>query len=204
MAYLKMAVFASHGGSNLQAILDACKTGKIRGKVALVISNNSKSYALERAKKEGIPHYHISHLKYPSQAQLDEAILEILAKYFIDLIVLAGYMKKLGADLLASYKGKILNIHPALLPKYGGQGMYGQAIHKAVLEAGDEKTGVTIHLVDADYDTGPIVRQEELAVLPGDTLEGLTARVLLLEHQLYVETLRLISIGEIDLEEISK
>ncbi len=200
MNYLKMAVFASHGGSNLQAIIDACRENKINGEVAVVISNNSQSFALQRAKNYGIANYHISSFKYPDPFMLDEAILKILNEHSVNLIVLAGYMKKMGNRILQGYKGRILNIHPALLPKYGGKGMFGLAVHEAVLSSGDKKTGATVHLVEEDYDTGPIVNQREVAVEADDTVQSLADRVLIQEHLLYVDTLMKISRGIIDLD----
>jgi phosphoribosylglycinamide formyltransferase-1 len=166
-----------------------------------VISNNSASGALERAKREGIPGYHLSSKPHPDPAQLDAAILDALLRHEVELVVLAGYMKKLGPRTLAHYGGRILNIHPALLPKFGGQGMYGARVHQAVLAAGERESGVTIHLVDADYDTGPIVAQRRVAVQPGDTVESLASRVLEQEHGLLVETIGKIASGEITLQQ---
>lgn len=200
MNYLKMAVFASHGGSNLQAIIDACREDKIYGEVAVVISNNSRSFALQRAKNFNIVNHHMSSLKYPDPVLLDEAILAVLTEHAVNLIVLAGYMKKMGRQVLQNYKGRILNIHPALLPKYGGRGMFGLAVHEAVLSSGDKKTGATVHLVEEDYDTGPIVSQWEVAVEEDDTVQRLADRVLVQEHLLYVDTLMKISRGLIDLD----
>jgi phosphoribosylglycinamide formyltransferase-1 len=117
----------------------------------------------------------------------------------VDTVILAGYMKKLGPATLGAYRGRILNIHPALLPKHGGQGMYGRRVHEAVLAAGETVTGVTVHVVDEQYDHGPILAQREVTVLPGDTVDSLAARVLAQEHRLYAETLQQISDGRIPL-----
>ena len=183
----------------MQAIIDACKDGRLQAEPAVVISNNSDSTSLERARREDIPSYHLSATTHPDPAQLDAAILRTLEKHEVDLVILAGYMKLLGPQTLAHYRGRILNIHPALLPKFGGKGLYGRRVHEAVLAAGETVTGVTIHLVDERYDRGPIVAQSEVPVMEGDTPDSLAARVLEREHQLFAETLQKIVRGEIDL-----
>jgi phosphoribosylglycinamide formyltransferase-1 len=199
MEALRIGFLSSHGGSNMQAIIDACNSGQLDAVPALVISNNSKSTAMERAHTEGIPCFHLSSVAYPDQVVLDRAMLELLESHRVNLIVLAGYMKKLGPVTLSKYKGRILNIPPSLLPKHGGMGMYGDRVHEAVLEAKDEVTGVTIHLVDENYDTGRIIAQTEVLVQEGDTVESLGKRVLRREHEFYVETLIMIRSGEITL-----
>ena len=184
----------------MQAIIDACKEKRLDAEPSVVISNNSDSTSLERARREGIPAYHLSGATHPEPAQLDAAILNALQKHKVDLAILAGYMKLLGPQTLAQYRGRILNIHPALLPKFGGKGLYGRLVHEAVLAAGEKVTGVTIHLVDENYDRGPIVAQCEVPVLQGDTPDSLAARVLVHEHQFFTETLQKIVQGEIALE----
>ncbi len=196
MATLQLGFLASHGGSNMQAIIDACKAGRLDAKPRVVISNNSEAMALQRARAEGIPHYHISALTHPGPRE-DKEMLRVLRMHGVDTVILAGYMKILGPVTLRAYAGRILNIHPALLPKFGGKGMYGKRVHEAVLAAGEKVTGVTIHLVDEHYDAGPIVNQRQVPVLEGDTAETLAARVLVQEHRLYVETLQKICRGEI-------
>ncbi len=197
MPTLHLGFLASHGGSNMQAIINACKEGRLDARPCVVISNNSESMVLQRAKNEGIPAYHLSSQTHPDPAVLDRAILEVLRRRGVDTVILAGYMKKLGPHTLRAYRGRILNIHPALLPKFGGQGMYGKRVHEAVLAAGEKVTGVTIHIVDEHYDAGPIINQCEVPVLEGDSAETLAERVLTHEHRLYVETLQKISRGEI-------
>jgi phosphoribosylglycinamide formyltransferase-1 len=199
MPTLQLGFLASHGGSNMQAILDACKTGRLNASPCVVISNNSESMALQRAKNEGIPHYHISSVTHPGLRE-DQEILQVLRRHSVDTVVLAGYMKMLGPATLRAYRGRILNIHPALLPKYGGKGMYGKRVHEAVLAAGETLTGVSIHVVDERYDTGPIVSQCRVPVHEGDTVDSLAERVLKHEHILYVETLQKIAEGKIILE----
>ncbi len=196
---MNIGFLASHGGSNMQAIIDACKSGKLKATPAVVISNNVDSTALARARTEGIPHYYMSGKTHPGPGELDEAILHIFLSHAIDIIVLAGYMKKLGPKTLSHFQGRILNIHPALLPKFGGEGMYGMNVHKAVIAAGEKESGVTIHLVDEQYDTGAIIAQIKVPVLTDDTPETLAARVLEQEHLLYPETLRRIVTGELHL-----
>ncbi|MBL7170513.1 MAG: phosphoribosylglycinamide formyltransferase [Candidatus Omnitrophica bacterium] len=190
---LKLGFFASHGGSNMQAIIDACKDGRLNAKPCVVITNNSDSTALERAKEEGIPGYHLSSKTHPDVTELDRIIFDVLEKYGVNLVILAGYMKKLGSKTLKTYKGRILNIHPALLPKFGGKGLYGRHVHEAVLAAGEKVTGVTIHIVDEEYDKGPIINQCEVPVYENDTVDTLSKRVLRREHEFFVETLQKIS-----------
>jgi phosphoribosylglycinamide formyltransferase-1 len=201
---------ASHTGSNMQAIIDACKNGSLNAFPCVVISNNSDSIALEKAKTEGIPYYHLSLGNRPNFDDLDKEILNALTKHDVNLVILAGYMKKLGQRVLNYYTSRILNIHPALLPKYGGKGtiiigiavmivtaMYGINVHKAVLEAKEKETGVTIHLVDNEYDTGRIINQCRVPVLENDTPETLSSRVLEKEHLFFIETLQKIVSGTI-------
>jgi len=191
----KIAVFASGGGSDLQAIIDGCKAGKINAEVCAVISNNSQSMALQRAKNEGIPAFHLSAKTVPDPQALEQAMLDTLLAHETDIIFLAGYMKKIGASILQTYKNRIYNIHPSLLPKYGGKGMFGMNVHAAVIEAGETETGITIHRVDSGYDTGEIIAQCTVPVEKGDTPETLAARVLAREHTFLVETLDGIILG---------
>lgn len=197
MTPLHIGIIASHGGSNLQAILDATKTGELHAIPSVVISNNGDSLVLARARKENIPNYHLSAKTHPEATALDEAILQALLVHQVDVVVLAGYMKKLGSKTLHHFAGRILNIHPALLPKYGGQGMYGRHVHEAVLATGERVTGVSIHLVSDEYDSGPIIAQCEVPVYAGDTVETLSERVLQCEHSFYVATLQKIIEGKI-------
>lgn len=197
---LRLGILASHGGSNLQAIMDACEQGRLRAQVCAVISNNSGATALERARRAGVAAYHLSGVTHPDPALLDAAICECLERHRVDLVLLAGYMRLLGKGVLARYGGRILNSHPALLPKFGGKGMYGGNVHRAVLDAGERVTGVTIHQVDARYDHGAVVAQCEVAVAAGDTAAALEERVKRRERQFWVETLSRIASGEIAIE----
>ncbi len=200
---LRLGFLASHGGSNVQAILDACREGRLDAEPRVVISNNSDAPALERARAAGVAACHLSsriHGDSSDPETLDRAILATLERHGVNLVVLAGYMKKLGPTTLARYRGRVLNIHPALLPKFGGHGMFGRRVHEAVLAAGEKITGVTVHLADDEYDRGPILAQETIAVLPDDTVDTLAERVLEVEHRLYTDTLRRIARGEIELK----
>ena len=196
---LRLGLLASHGGSNLGAIVAACRERRIDAEPVVVIGNNSDAFALDRARRAGIPTQHLSSRTHPDPAALDAAIAEVLARYGVDLVALAGYMKRLGPRVLGRWRGRIINVHPSLLPKFGGQGMYGARVHEAVLAAGEAYTGVTIHLVTEEYDQGPALAQRRVAVQPGDTVETLTERVLREEHALYVETIGRIARGEIAL-----
>lgn len=179
---INIAVFASHNGSDLQAIIDECKSGNLNARVCAVISNNSSARALSRARDNQIPAFHISEVSVSVDESVDSAILKVLENERIDIIILAGYLKKLGESILKKYSGHIYNIHPSLLPKFGGRGMYGINVHKAVLAAGEEETGITIHEVNEKYDDGKIVAQTRVPVYSGDTPELLAERVLENEH----------------------
>ena len=183
----------------MQAIIDACRQGLLEAEPRVVISNNSGSTALQRAKNEGIPAYHLSQKTHPGAGQLDRAITDTLVRHGVNTMILAGYMRLLGPLTVSTFRGRILNIHPALLPKFGGKGLFGKAVHEAVLAAGERVTGATVHLVDERYDHGPVIAQSKVPVMSNDTLETLGVRVLEREHELYVETLRKIERGEIDL-----
>ncbi len=194
---MNIGILASHNGSNAQAIIDACKTRLLQAVPAVIISNNSNSGAIVRAKQEGIPFYHLSYITHPQPEELDQAILDSLHKHNVDIVVLAGYVKKLGPKTLAGFKGNVINTHPSLLPKFGGQGMYGIHVHEAVIAAKEKETGVSVHILEEEYDTGPVIAQAKIPVLPNDTPETLQARVLELEHSFLPKTLQKIVSGEI-------
>lgn len=194
---MNLAFLASHRGSNMQAVIEACKEGRLPAHPCVVISNNGAAEALDVARREQIPCYHLSTRTHPEPEHLDMAILQVLLRHGADLVVLAGYMRKSGPNTLAQYKGRVINIHPALLPKFGGRGMYGANVHRAVLAAGEKETGVTIHLVDEEYDHGKILAQRRVPVMEGDTVETLAQRVLACEHDFLVETIGRIVSGEL-------
>ena len=196
---MNVGVLASHEGTTLQSLLDACSDGRIQGRVAVVVSNNGDSGALRRARQAGVQAAHLSARTHEDPAALDAAIRDVLVAADVDVVFLAGYMKKLGPLVLEAFERRILNTHPALLPRFGGPGMYGDRVFEAVLEAGEAESGISIHLVDADYDTGAIVRQCTVPVFRDDVLADLKARVRAREKEFVVETLGQIARGEIRL-----
>ena len=198
---LRLGILASHAGTTMQAIIDACLQGRLHAEVRVAIGNNSRSGALARARTHGIATAHLSGVTHPNADDLDRAIMETLTCHRVEVVALAGYMKRLGPLVLSHYKGRLLNTHPALLPKFGGQGMYGDRVHKAVLEAGERESGATVHLVEGDYDTGPaLVPPVRVPVHKRDTLESLRERVQTVEREHYVTVLERIARGEIELE----
>ena len=182
---LNLVVFASGNGSTLQAIIDAINNNELSASINLVVSNNKDAFALERAKNNNIDTYIISNKEFQSQ---DEELYEVLSNYKIDLIVLAGYLKMIGPKLLNKYT--IINTHPSLLPKYGGKGMYGMKVHKAVVEAGETISGVTLHYVNSEYDKGNIIAQTKVDVLPTDTAEDVSTKVQAVEKIQLVNELK--------------
>ena len=196
---MNLGVLASHEGTTLQSLLEAFADGRIQGRVAVVVSNNSDSGALRRARQAGVQAVHLSSKTHADPPALDAAIRAVLMAADVDVVFLAGYMKKLGPGVVSAFAGRILNTHPALLPRFGGPGMYGDRVFEAVLAAGETESGVSIHLVDADYDSGPVVRQCSVPVLPGDSLDDLKARVRTREKEFVVETLAQIASGDIRL-----
>ncbi len=191
----KVAVLASHAGSNLRALTGASQQPRSAFAIAVVISNNSGSGALAHAGDQGIAHAHLSGTTHPDPAQLDQAMLKILREHAIDLVVTAGYMKKIGPAVLGAYAGRIINIHPALLPRHGGPGMHGQHVHEAVLASGDTISGASVHHVTANYDEGPVIARREVPVLPDDTPKTLASRVLAAEHQLLPDTVQALALA---------
>jgi phosphoribosylglycinamide formyltransferase-1 len=194
---MRLAVLASHGGTTLQSVLDACAVGRVRAVVAVVIGNNSGARALDRARTAGVPALHLSTATHGDG--LDAAIAAALRAHRADYVLLAGYMRKIGPRVLAEYAGRILNTHPALLPKYGGRGMYGRHVHEAVVAAGEKESGATAHLVDADYDTGRILAQRAVAVHADDTGESLEQRVQRAEKELLIEVLAQLAAGDLEI-----
>jgi phosphoribosylglycinamide formyltransferase 1 len=197
MSETQIGILASHHGSTLQAIIDACRTGSLTATLAVVITNNSQSGAAQRAQRYAIPWYHLSGQTHSTFETLDRTIGDTLKQHKVTLVLLAGYMKKLGLYTLEHFRGRVLNTHPALLPKFGGHGMYGARVHEAVLAAGEAVTGVSVHVVDAEYDKGPVVAQCEVPVLAGDTVDTLASRVQERERKFVVEVLQAIVEGRI-------
>jgi len=185
----------SGGGTNLQALIDGVADGRIAGaRIALVLSSKDGVYALERARKAGIPTIVISKEAFENEEKKADAILDALAEAQTDLVVTAGYMSIIHKKVCAAYAGRLINIHPALLPKHGGVGYYGLRVHRAVLEAGEAETGATVHYVDTEgVDSGEIIMQRSIAVRPDDTPETLQRRVLdEVEHHLIVDATALV------------
>lgn len=197
--HLRIGVLASHGGTNMQAIIDRIEAGELDATIVLVVSNNSGSGAIERAKRHGLPWRHVSGQTHPGPDGEDRALRDALKGAGAEVVVLAGYMKKIGPKTLEAFRGRILNIHPALLPLHGGKGMYGIHPHESVLAAGDTESGATVHAVDERYDHGPVLRQRKVPVLEGDTPETLQQRVLAEEHVIYAEVLADIVAGTLTL-----
>ncbi len=184
---MRLAILASHAGTTLQAILDAISAGRLAAQVCLVVSNNSGSGALARARAANIETQHLS--QATSGDALDAEIARCLRDSQCDYVVLAGYMKRLGPITLSSFDRRIVNTHPSLLPRHGGQGMFGRRVHEAVLAAGDTETGASVHLVMGDYDTGPLLAQTRVPVLPSDSVDDIEAKVRATERPLLIETL---------------
>jgi len=184
-----VAILVSGGGTNMEALIQAAKTGALpRADIALVISNQPEAGALQRARSQGVTTLVVESKSTPDEVFQAE-ILKALVDHQIDIVCLAGYLKKVGHDIVTQFRGRILNIHPALLPKYGGTGMYGHHVHEAVLKAGDPESGCSVHVVDDEYDHGPVLAQARVPVLKGDTPERLAERVLEEEHKLYPKAL---------------
>jgi phosphoribosylglycinamide formyltransferase-1 len=182
---LRCAVFASGSGSNFQALLDRQAAGDLHVEFALFIGNNSKAAAFERARSKNIPALHCAPSHFTDELAYAARLLELLQEHRVNLVVLAGYMKKLPLAVVRTYHHRIVNIHPGLLPAFGGKGLYGHFVHEAVLAFGAKVSGVTVHFVDEEYDHGPIILQETVPVLDDDTPEVLAARVLKVEHAHY-------------------
>ena len=186
----KIAVFVSGGGSNFKAIHHQIIQGNILGKIVMVFSNNPNCGAIKFAEENSIPIFIINAARYPNAHTRDEFLLETCLKAEIDLICLAGFMKMLPQNIVKQYEYRILNIHPGLLPEFGGKGFYGTRVHEAVINTGKRESGATVHFVDEIYDHGPIILQKKVEVMEADTPESLAARVLELEHELFPEVVK--------------
>lgn len=190
---MKLAVLISGSGSNLQAIIDACTDDNFPAQIEVVISNVPDAYGLTRAKKAGIPAVIIDHKQFPDRPAFEDALQSALDAHDIDLICLAGFMRILTSSFIARWPRKIINTHPALLPKFGGEGMYGAHVHRAVLEANEKESGPTIHYVIPEVDKGEIITQTRVTVEGDDTSDTLAKRVLEQEHILYPKAIKLIA-----------
>ncbi|HZJ58520.1 MAG TPA: phosphoribosylglycinamide formyltransferase [Clostridia bacterium] len=195
-----IGVFISGGGSNLQTIIEAIDNGDIAARISLVISSRKGVYGLDRAKEHGIPYAVVAKGDYKDPDSFSKAILELLEEKRVDLVVLAGYLNILPKKVVERYKNRIINIHPSLIPAFCGRGYYGKRVHQAVLDYGARVTGATVHLVDEGTDTGPIILQQPVEVLPEDDADSLAKRVLKVEHQLLPKALRLLTEDRISVD----
>jgi phosphoribosylglycinamide formyltransferase-1 len=193
MSTLNLGFLASHGGTSMRAIVAAIIAGELNGRARIVVCNNGDAPALQFARDQQLPYRHISARTEGGEEAADLAICRALQDAGAEWVVMSGYLRKLGPATLKHYRGRILNIHPALLPKFGGQGMYGRNVHAAVLAAGETVSGITVHLVDEEYDHGEIVAQREVPVLPGDTIDDLQQRITQAEPPFFVDVLKSLS-----------
>lgn len=190
---LHLAVLISGSGSNLQAIIDACRDENFPAEIKVVISSTPDAYGLERAKKAGIPTLGLNYKAFETRESFEAIIQNELGNYHIDLVCLAGFMRVLTPSFIAKWSHKIINTHPSLLPKFGGTGMYGMHVHKAVIKAGENVSGSTIHYVIPDVDKGEVILQKEVSVHSDDTPETLAAKVIEQEHSAYPEAIKAIA-----------
>ena len=197
----KLVALVSGGGSNLAAITEHIDGGDINGEVVAVISSNAEAFALTRARERGIPAYVCARKDYENNEARDREILRIVREHNADYILLAGYLGIISPFLIDAYPYKIVNIHPALLPKFGGKGFFGIHVHEAVIAAGEKESGATVHFVDSGTDTGLIIAQRSLKVLEEDTPHSLQQRILSnIEHKLFPEVVRALCNNEIKVE----
>jgi phosphoribosylglycinamide formyltransferase-1 len=196
----RLAVLASGNGSNLQALTDSIRKRKLKAEIGIVISNNSNAFALKRARRNRIKALHLSRQQFRSQPEFDRKLVSSLKKQRIHLICLAGYMKRLSPTVVRAFRNKIINIHPAPLPRFGGKGMYGLDVHRAVIRSGVKNTAVSVHLVDYKFDHGPVIYHEAIPVRKSDTPQGLQKRVLNIEHRVYPHVVGLFAEGKVTIK----
>jgi phosphoribosylglycinamide formyltransferase-1 len=194
---IRLGFLASNNGTSMRAIVGAIEAGELDAEARLVVSNRRQAAALDFAREHGVPAVCIPTLTDPDAA--DAALAEALLQASVELVVLSGYLRKLGPKTLAAFRNRVLNVHPARLPEFGGQGMYGRRVHEAVLAASVTQSGATVHIVDAEYDHGPVVAQSAVPIERGDTAESLERRVMAAEPVLFIDTLRRISEGSLRL-----
>jgi len=197
---MRLAFFASGGGSNVQAILDTIDARQLDAEPVVLITDRPGCGALSRAGDRNLPTAVLPPKDYADEAAFGDALLDVLRQHDADTLALAGYLKKIPASVVRAFSGRILNVHPSLLPAFGGPGFYGRRVHQAVLEAGCRVSGATVHLVDAEYDTGPILLQGCVPVEETDTPESLAARVLTVEHSLFPRALALLATDRIHID----
>jgi phosphoribosylglycinamide formyltransferase 1 len=197
---INITVFASGRGSNTRAILENIDQGKIPARIVCIISNNKSAGIFNIAASREIPSRYLDPAAFTNEEEYVSTLLSVLDEFQTDLIVLAGYLKKIPSNVIQRYRHRMINIHPALLPAFGGKGMYGKHVHAAVMNYGAKVTGVTVHFVDEEYDHGPIILQEPVRVRDDDTAESLAQRVLEREHTVYSEAIRLYCEGRLRIE----
>jgi len=197
---MNIAVFASGRGSNFQAILNAIQQGYLPARVTVLITNKADAGASEIARAQNIPAVQISQTKFSSEDAFAQELLDLLRNHQVELIALAGYLKRVPSRVVRQYHNHIVNIHPALLPAFGGPGMYGHRVHEAVLESGAKVSGATVHIVDEEYDRGPIVMQQAVAISNDETPDSLAAKVLTVEHEIYPRALKAFAEKRIHIE----
>jgi phosphoribosylglycinamide formyltransferase-1 len=198
---IRLAFLASNNGSSLRAIIAAIEAGTLQAKAVLAVSNRKGAPALDFARDRGVKSLTLPTLADPAAA--DIRLSQALERAGADLVILSGYLRKLGPETLSAFAGRILNIHPALLPNFGGPGMYGRRVHEAVIAAGEAFSGASVHLVDGEYDHGTVIARVEVPILPSDTAESLEARVVAAESPLFVATLQRIASGELSLQRLA-
>lgn len=187
---MKISFLASHGGSSAKAIIAALNSGDIEAQPGIIITNNKSSGIYQWCLDNDFPVYHISSTTHSSDEEIDTAIVSHLTEAGTNIVVCSGYMKKVGPQILSTFSGRILNIHPALLPLHGGKGMYGDKVHEAVLNTGESESGASVHLVNEHYDEGPVLGQSHVDVNENDTVESLRQKVQATEPQLYIDCLK--------------
>lgn len=200
MSRLKIAVLISGGGSNLQALIDAVEQGNIKGEITVVISDKENAYGLQRAKKHNIEAIAINKKSFDSKNAFDAEMSKQLRSRNVDLIILGGFLSILPMDIIKEYEGRIINIHPSLIPSFCGNGFYGERVHKAAIEYGVKVSGATVHFVDEGTDTGAIILQQAVTVADEDTAETLAAKVLEVEHWLIVKAAALFCDGKLAIQ----
>lgn len=200
MSRLKIAVLISGGGSNLQALIDAVEQGSIKGEITVVISDKENAYGLQRAKEHNIEAIAINKKSFDNKNDFDAEMSKQLKSRNVDLIILGGFLSILPMDIIKEYEGRIINIHPSLIPSFCGNGFYGERVHKAVIEYGVKVSGATVHFVDEGTDTGAIILQQAVTVADEDTAETLAAKVLEVEHWLIVKAAALFCDGKLTVQ----
>jgi len=200
MPQLKIGVLISGSGTNLQSIIDNIENGTINGKITVVISNKSDAYGLERAKQHNIDAVFVNQKEYENFKQYNDALIEELEKHGVELIVLAGYLKILSNEFIEIYRNRIINIHPSLIPSFCGKGYYGLKVHEAAVNYGVKLSGATVHFVDEEADTGPIIMQESVEVDCDDTAETLQKKVLKIEHKILPLAIKYYCDGKIEVK----